>query len=83
MKIIRVTTPCFEGNCDCAKYDFADAEEVGLPPYHNGCTCYAVEQKDTALHQFTKLHKALINLFETIAETLKITNFIEWLSRQL
>ena len=41
MKII-VSQPCQISDCDCKQYDGADPAEVGMPPFHEGCTCYVV-----------------------------------------
>ena len=27
-------------DCDCIEKDNKDPEEVGYPPYHDGCHCY-------------------------------------------
>ncbi len=29
-------------DCDCMEKDNKDPEEVGYPPYHDGCHCYVV-----------------------------------------
>jgi len=39
---IVVDSSCKDGDCDCEKYRGANPNEVGWPPYHDECCCYAV-----------------------------------------
>lgn len=42
---IMVSIPCWKGNhkdCECSKYANSDSKDVGIPPFHDGCTCYCV-----------------------------------------
>ena len=35
-------------NCDCMEKDNADPDEVGYPPYHEGCHCFVnLEERNT------------------------------------
>ncbi len=47
---IEVIGPCWTGNfdceCDCTKYNNADPERVGYPPFHEGCTCLVKKSED-------------------------------------
>ena len=37
-KRIKVSIPCFIGDCNCAVFDNKITKM--LPPYHEGCTCW-------------------------------------------
>jgi hypothetical protein len=44
--MIIVSQPCLIGNCNCNVFDGADEKVVGFPPFHEGCTCCVVEEKE-------------------------------------
>ena len=52
MKRVHVNFSCrlnqtlgIYGDCDCLQFDNADPEEVGYPPYHDGCMCFVIEEE--------------------------------------
>ena len=34
---------CVIGDCDCMQYDQLLVKDNQLPPFHEGCTCVAIE----------------------------------------
>ena len=41
--VVKVKGGCISGNCKCGLYDGAYVKNVGMPPFHDGCTCIAEE----------------------------------------
>ncbi len=48
VKIVHVSGPCWNGDCDCQQYDGLHiGEDDPMPPFHKGCTCgVAVLERD-------------------------------------
>jgi hypothetical protein len=48
-QIVYVGWSCRMGmheDCKCMAQDGADPEDVGYPPYHDGCKCFVVTKVD-------------------------------------
>jgi len=51
---VVVSIPCFTGYCNCNIFDGKVTDKIPLPPYHEGCTCYATELKEVMSEEVSK-----------------------------